>query len=191
MESKVFVIGASTGGPDEIKTILKNIPSDFSGTLIIVQHLLDDFSENFAKWLDKYSNIPVEEALDGEKVMQGKAYVAPTGYHLAITNKDDSIIFKLETGETISGFIPSIDVLFTSAAKAVKQNLTAIILSGMGYDSIKGAKLVKKFGGAVIVQAPPTCILDTMPKNIIKNKLFDEICVPELMGSKIYQINNS
>lgn len=158
---QAIVIGASTGGPKSLHTIIKSLPQKLGVPIIIVQHMPVGFTKAFAKRLNNNSNIEVVEAIDGDNIERDKIYIAPGGFHLEIS-KDKKIC--LNTDKTIWGVRPAVDKLFISASKVYGSSLMSIILTGMGKDGANGTVEVKKMGGYTISEDESTCIIYGMPK---------------------------
>ncbi len=158
---EAIVIGASTGGPKSLHTIIKSLPPKLGVPIIIVQHMPAGFTKAFSKRLNNNSNIDVVEAVHGESIEKNKIYIAPGGFHLEV-GKDKKIY--LNTDKTLWGVRPAVDKLFISASKAYGSSLMSIILTGMGKDGANGTVEVKKSGGHTISEDESTCIIYGMPK---------------------------
>ncbi|MFX0003326.1 MAG: chemotaxis-specific protein-glutamate methyltransferase CheB [Candidatus Hodarchaeota archaeon] len=164
LTSNIIVIGASVGGPRTITTILKEIPKNFNTPILIVQHLSSHFTEAFAENLNMECNLKIKVAKDGDRLQTGHIYIAPGDLHMEISidNKIPSI--KIYKGAPVNFCMPSIDVLFFSAAKVFRNNAMGILLTGMGSDGVEGLGAIKRVGGKTITEAEETCILYAMPK---------------------------
>lgn len=180
---KLVVIGASTGGPEALQKLFKTIPSDFNKPILIIQHMPASFTSAFAERLNKKSQISVKEAIHGEQLLPGCAYVAPGGMHMmlgsnggkiSIHDSDDRIIYR-----------PSVDVAFASAAKHYGGDVLAIVLTGMGNDGFEGARIVKQAGGHVWTQDEETSTVFGMAKCILEGGHSDlTISLPDI-GQRI------
>ncbi|MBD3255954.1 MAG: hypothetical protein GF383_12735, partial [Candidatus Lokiarchaeota archaeon] len=177
IESNVVVIGASVGGPRTITQILRTIPSDFTCPILIVQHLTNQFVDVFVSSLNENCALNVKIAEDGKLIEKSTVYIAPGNYHLSIATKNCSPIIKLFQGPPVHFCIPSIDVLFSSAARIYQEKVLAILLTGMGKDGVKGMGMIKKYGGRTIAEAKETSILYGMPKSAVK-KGYAELILP-------------
>ncbi|MFX1274115.1 MAG: chemotaxis-specific protein-glutamate methyltransferase CheB [Promethearchaeota archaeon] len=162
--SPVIVIGASVGGPRTLRTILKDIPKNISYPILIVQHLSEFFLESFVKSLDAACKIKVKMGQDGEYISPGIAYIAPGGYHMEIQVRSDYPSIKIFKGEPVNYCIPSVDVLFFSAAKIYGANVVGVLLTGMGKDGVAGLGAIKNNRGKTIAESEETCVLYGMPK---------------------------
>jgi len=161
---EAIVIGVSFGGMHALSTIIPNLPKDFSMPIIIVQHQMSGKEEMLHTILDKLSQMEVLEAKQNEKICAKTVYIAPGGYHLLIeTNKT----FSLSVDLPVNHSIPSIDVLFDSAAQTYKSKLIGIILTGANNDGSLGLKKIRDYGGLAIVENPKTAQVNIMPQNAL------------------------
>ncbi|MCW8092986.1 chemotaxis response regulator protein-glutamate methylesterase [Alteromonas ponticola] len=156
-------IGASTGGTEAIKNIVTLLPASFPA-IIITQHIPPQFTTSFAKRLDGLSAMTVSEAKDGERLLLGHAYLAPGDRHLMIQKSGADYRIRLDDGEKVTGHKPSVDEMFESLAKQVKENTIACLLTGMGKDGAQGMHSIKQAGGYTITQNEATCVVYGMPK---------------------------
>ncbi len=164
LDNPIIVIGASVGGPKTVRTILKDLPRSFPIPILVVQHLSEFFLDSFAMSLDAACKIKVKVAKNGEYVRSGTAYISPGGKHMEIAMKGSEPIIKIYEGEPINFCIPSVDVLFFSAAKLYKRNTIGILLTGMGKDGVEGLGSIKSNGGTTIAESEETAVLYGMPR---------------------------
>ncbi|MHA2298675.1 MAG: chemotaxis-specific protein-glutamate methyltransferase CheB [Candidatus Hodarchaeales archaeon] len=170
--NKVIIIGASTGGTRAISLILSKFPSK-APPLVIVQHMPEMMTNQWAERLDYlYKHLRITLARDGEQLKPNHVYIAPGGKHLVIS---EGRRIKLVEGERVNYVIPAIDVTFISAAKTYRQNVLAIVLTGMGKDGTEGAKKIKNMGGRVYTEDESTCVVFSMPRHVIEAKASDKI----------------
>jgi len=162
-QDKVIAIGASTGGTEAISSLLKRLPCQVPG-IVIVQHIPPVFSRMFAERLDKQTHFMVKEAKNGDFLEQGHVLIAPGDRHMRIKKLGDR--FKVECFEDtkVNGHCPSVDILFDSVAKYVGENAIGVILTGMGYDGAKGLLSMRRKGAHTIGQSPQSCVVYGMPK---------------------------
>src|SRR6185369_3058549 len=139
----VVAIGASTGGPVVINTILTALPSDFPLPVLIVQHMSPGFIRGFAEWLSHSSGLPVHVAAHGERMLQGHAYIAPESFQMQ-TAMDGTIALTRDHHEYNQ--CPSVAALFRSVAAVYGRNAFGILLAGMGDDRARELKLMKDKG---------------------------------------------
>ncbi len=180
------VIGVSAGGIAALKIILSALPASFALPIAIVQHR-DNRPDGFlAEYLDRMSELTVSEAEDKEPFCAGRAYLAPSGYHLLI-EPDRS--FSLSVNGRVNYSCPSIDVLFVSAADVFGQSLIGIILTGANADGAEGLKAVKARGGLAIVQNPETAEVRSMPDSALQATPVDYIVDLEKIGPLLIRFN--
>ncbi|MCB9362653.1 chemotaxis response regulator protein-glutamate methylesterase [Candidatus Woesearchaeota archaeon] len=172
---KVVLIGGSTGGPKAIESILQALPKDFPAPILIVQHIPEEFTLAFAARLNRTAEIQVKEAVNGELIRPGVAYIAPGNFHMLIDKIGHERCIKLTKDDKIHGFRPSIDALFSSAAESYQKDSVGIILTGLGEDGKKGMMDIKAKKGMTIVQDPKTCIVRGMADNIIHAEAAERI----------------
>jgi len=157
---RVVAIGASTGGPMVINTILSSLPADFSLPVLIVQHMAEGFIRGFADWLGLSSRLPVHVASQGEQVLPGHVYIAPYGYHLRAAAGD---VITLNKEAPVNGQRPAVAVLFRSVAEVYGGGAVGILLTGMGADGALELKLLKDRGAVTIAQDQTSSVIFGMP----------------------------
>jgi two-component system chemotaxis response regulator CheB len=163
-KSNLVVIGASVGGPRTLKAILSTIPKDFQPPILIVQHMNDHFMKQFCNSLNSFCKIDVKIPKNGEIIKSNTIYLAPGGKHMEIIMKGNKTCIKTFKGDPVNFCMPSVDVLFFSAAKIYGKNAMGILLTGMGRDGVDGLRAIKDKGGRAITESKETCILYGMPK---------------------------
>jgi two-component system chemotaxis response regulator CheB len=157
---KAVVIGTSAGALEALSAILPAIPANYPRAIMIVVHLPPDRDSVLVELLNKKCRIPVREAEDKEPIAPGTIYVAPPDYHLLV---ETDRRLSLSSEEPVHFSRPSIDVLFTTAAEAFRQDLIGIILSGANHDGADGLRTVGRWGGKTFVQHPATAASPEMP----------------------------
>ena len=163
---KLIIIGASTGGTEAIKNFLVQMPSDCPG-ILITQHMPEGFTRSFAKRLDGLCKISVSEAVGGERVLPGHAYIAPGHSHLLLSRSGANYITQLDSAPPVNRHRPSVDVLFKSAATYAGKNAVGVILTGMGKDGAVGMLEMKNSGAYNFAQDEATCVVFGMPREAI------------------------
>ena len=161
---KAIVIGASAGGREALKTILRVLPSNFSLPVMVAIHRhphSDDYLENS---LNRDCPMRVKQADEKEQIKQGTVYIAPPNYHLLI---EDTGTLSLSVEQAVNYARPSIDVLFESAAYIYGDALVGLILTGANNDGARGLKEIKERGGLALVQDPETAEARAMPETAI------------------------
>jgi len=164
LESNIIVMGTSTGGPRTIKFILKSIPDDLPCPILIVQHLDPFFMTQLAESLDNACVINVLIPRNGEEIQPGIAYLSPGGKHMKIIKRNNKSYIKIFEGEPVNFCIPSVDVLFFSAAEVYKNQTLGILLTGLGNDGAAGLEAIKLKGGETIAESEETSVVYGMPK---------------------------
>jgi two-component system chemotaxis response regulator CheB len=165
-------MGASTGGLEALQTILKALPGNFPGALIIAQHRKASAEDLLSRLLRKVCLLPVLEARDKIQVYPGHVYAAPANYHLLV-ERDKYL--SLSVDERVWFARPSIDVLFESAAEAYGKCLIAVLLTGANQDGTAGMRAVKERGGVTIAQDPAIAEASSMPQSAIDAGLVDHV----------------
>jgi len=171
---KIIVLGASTGGTEAIRLLLRNLPSRMPG-IAIVQHMPEGFTKSFANSLNANSVLEVKEAEDGDRLYQGRVLIAPGNHHMLLKRTGKEYSVEVKEGPLVNRHRPSVDVLFRSAARYAAQNATGILLTGMGADGAKGLLELKEAGANTIAQDQQTSVVFGMPKEAIKLGAADEI----------------
>lgn len=171
---KLLIIGASTGGTEAIKAFLLQMPSDCPG-ILITQHMPAGFTKSFANRLDSICKIAVKEAVDGERVLPGHAYIAPGDKHLLLARSGANYVTKLSDAEPVNRHKPSVDVLFDSAATHAGKNAVGVILTGMGKDGAAGMARMKQAGAYNYAQNEESCVVYGMPREAVAQGGVDEV----------------
>ncbi|MFH1420199.1 MAG: chemotaxis-specific protein-glutamate methyltransferase CheB [Planctomycetota bacterium] len=159
----LVAVGASTGGTEAIKTMLALLPADFP-PVAIVQHMPEAFTGAFAARLDQSSRVRVTEALDGDVLLPGRAFLARGGIQMSVAAGSGGYRIKLGTRELVNRHCPSVDVLFDSVAEAAGEHAAGILLTGMGADGARGLLKMRQAGAITIAQDRRTSVVYGMPK---------------------------
>ncbi|KMN81864.1 chemotaxis protein CheY [Chromobacterium sp. LK11] len=171
---RIIAVGTSTGGTQALETVLTALPRTCPG-LAIVQHMPEKFTRSFAERLDSLSQIEVKEASNGDRILPGRALIAPGGKHMMIKRSGAFYLVEVVDGPLVSRHKPSVDVLFRSAAKFAGKNALGIIMTGMGDDGAKGLKEMHDCGAKTIAQDEESCVVFGMPKEAIRLGAADEV----------------
>lgn len=187
--NKVVIIGASTGGPQLLESILPKIPANLSAPIIVIQHIGNSyFIESLVEYLNKICALVVKVAEQDELLIAGKVYFAVPGFRLEFYSRNNNVYFSLnETKENI--LKPNINVTMLSCAKMFHQSIIGIILSGMGKDGLDGMMAIKKQGGTTIVQDESSLIFG-MPKAVIDAGIADQILSADKIADAIIKLVN-
>ena len=171
---KVIFIGASTGGTEAIKDVLMRLPVSTPG-ICIVQHMPEGFTNAFAKRLNDLCEMEVVEAKDGDSVIPGRVLIAPGHSHMLFRRSGARYSVEVKQGPLVMRHRPSVEVLFTSAAKYAGSNAVGVMLTGMGGDGSSGMLEMKKAGAYNIAQDEQSCVVFGMPKEAIKMGGVDKV----------------
>jgi two-component system chemotaxis response regulator CheB len=164
-EIQLVAIGASTGGPLVIQTLLANLPRDFNVAIMIVQHMAPDFIAGFMEWLNETGSLPVHVASHGEKPLPGHVYVAPGEFQMGV---DVNRKISLAKGEPENGHRPSASYLFRSVAQVFGPRAVGALLTGMGKDGADGLKTMRERGAVTIAQDKESSVVHGMPGEAIR-----------------------
>ena len=165
--NKVVAIGASTGGTQAIESILKSMPVNAPG-IVIVQHMPERFTKSFADRLDTICDIQVKEAEDSDRVIPGRALIAPGNKHMLLKKSEATYYVEIKNGPLVKRQRPAVEVLFNSVAKYVGSNAIGVILTGMGSDGSSGLLKMKESGAQTLAQDEKSSVVFGMPREAIK-----------------------
>jgi two-component system chemotaxis response regulator CheB len=171
---KIVFIGASTGGTEATREVLVNLPADFPAVMI-TQHMPPGFTKSYSARLDGLARIRVAEAVDGERVLPGHAYIAPGGLHLSVERSGANYIARVRDGDPVNRHKPSVEVLFESAARVVGRNALGVMLTGMGADGARAMRTMRDAGSFNICQDEASCVVFGMPREAIAQGAAHEV----------------
>lgn len=176
MKASVVALGASTGGPPVLQTILAGLPQDFSLPVLIVQHMSSGFVQGFAEWLAQSSALPVQLAAHDMTILPGQVYVAPDNFHMKVA-QGGRVVLSKEAPE--GGLRPAVACLFRSLAEVYGADAVAVLLTGMGRDGAEELKLLRDSGALTIAQDKDSSVVHGMPGEAIKLNAAQFILPPE------------
>lgn len=183
---RIVAIGTSTGGTQALESVLTALPRVSPG-IVIVQHMPESFTAAFAQRLNQLCEIEVKEAVNGDRVIAGRALIAPGGKHMLLKRSGAQYIVSVIDGPLVSRHRPSVNVLFRSVAQSAGKNALGVIMTGMGDDGAQGLKEMRDAGASTLGQDENTCVVYGMPKEAFKLGAVER----ELPLSKIpYEIVN-
>lgn len=162
-ERRFVIVGASTGGTEAIREFLQPLPAHFPPVLI-AQHMPEQFTALFAKRLDKLCALTVKEAVHGERVLPGNAYIAPGHAHLLLEKRGPNFYTALSDAPPVNRHRPSVDVLFDSAASLAARDCVGVLLTGMGRDGAEGLRRMREAGSYNLTQNEASCVVYGMPR---------------------------
>jgi two-component system chemotaxis response regulator CheB len=183
---KVVAIGVSTGGPNALGAILPELPAGFHLPVLIVQHMPPLFTRLLAERLESSCRLTVQEAVQGESVEKGKILIAPGDFHMRLTSNGGGVRVCLDQSPPENSCRPAVDVLFTSVAEVYGGAVIAAILTGMGQDGLRGARILKGKGASILAQDEASCVVWGMPGAVVNENLADRVLplnqvVPEIL----------
>lgn len=171
----LVVIGVSTGGPPVVQKILAALPQCFAACILIAQHMPAMFTGPFAKRLDAVCKISVTEAVHGDKLKNGHAYVCPGGKHISIAMRGALPEVAITEEPRNALYKPTVNVLMETAGRFMGRRTLGVMLTGMGADGCDGAKVLKEKGGCLIAQNEASCVVYGMPKAVVDAGLANQV----------------
>ena len=183
--ARVIAVGVSTGGPGALQRVIPQLPADFPGCILIVQHMPEGFTEMFARRLDECSAIRVQEARSGDFLAAGHAFVSPGNRHMTVKRMAVGDMIVLRDGERVNGHRPSADVLLSSVAHEFGAAAAGVIMTGMGEDGVEGLGRVREAGGVTLAQSRESCVVDSMPRMAVERRYAQRV-VPLDDMSKVW-----
>lgn len=179
---KVVVIGCSTGGPRSLMQVIPAIPKDIPAQILVVQHMPPGFTKSLAERLDQSSQLEVREAEAGDIIAPGQVLIAPGGYHMTVDTRKR---IGLNQEPAVWGVRPCIDITMETVADVFGPHSLGVVLTGMGYDGTRGAKLIRVAGGKVYVQDESTCTVYGMPMSVVHAGHADKVVPLHQIASEI------
>jgi two-component system chemotaxis response regulator CheB len=187
MRPDIIVIGASTGGFEALRVLLKELPPELPAAVFVVVHMAANGPGLLPQIIGRWTRLPARKAHDGERIAPGRIYVAPPDHHLLI--KRGRVI--LSRGPRENRFRPAVDPLFRSAAKAYGARVVGVILSGGLDDGVAGLQSIKQEGGLAIVQEPSDAMEPSMPLSAIREVAVDEVLSSDRIGPRLVELVGS
>jgi two-component system, chemotaxis family, protein-glutamate methylesterase/glutaminase len=184
---EVLAIGVSTGGPTALGKIIPEFPRDFPLPVLIVQHMPPVFTRLLAERLQAVSGLKIQEATHGMAVNSGNVYIAPGDYHMRVKRTSRGVSIQLDQEPQENSCRPAVDVLFRSVCETYGGNAIAAVLTGMGYDGLRGAEIMKASGAYVLAQDEATSVVWGMPGAVAQAGLASAVLplnaiVPEILN---------
>ena len=160
-------LGTSTGGTQALEYLLAALPRTCPG-LVVVQHMPERFTAAFAERLNGVCEIEVREARSGDRILPGRALIAPGGRHMVVKRSGAQYVTEIITAPPVNRHCPSVDVLFRSVAKFAGQNALGVIMTGMGDDGARGLLEMRQAGSRTLAQDEASCVVFGMPREAIR-----------------------
>ena len=182
--TKLIVLGASTGGTEAIKVVVKSLPANCPPVLI-TQHLPAAFSESFVQHIDAVTQMRATIPVNGQVVEWGNIYLAPGGLQMGVIRMNNQYIIQIEDTAPVNRHKPAVDVLFHAAAKCAKENAVCVLLTGMGADGAVGMQAMKEAGAKTIIQDEASSVVWGMPGAAFKLGCTDYVLPLDEIAAKI------
>jgi two-component system chemotaxis response regulator CheB len=170
--------------------LLSQLPAEFPGTILVVQHMPEGFTEMFARRLDELSALRVKEAQSGDALQAGRVLICPGSRHMKIKRLAMGDVVVLNEDERVNGHRPSVDVLFHSVAQEFGPQAVAVLMTGMGDDGAEGLGAVKRAGGLTIAQNEESCVVYGMPKAAIERGYATRVVALDVLSSTLQVLCN-
>ncbi|HEY2971527.1 MAG TPA: chemotaxis-specific protein-glutamate methyltransferase CheB [Pyrinomonadaceae bacterium] len=184
---RLIGIGASTGGPPVLQTILASLPKDFAVPILIVQHIAEGFLSGLIDWLNQTSSLQIQAASHGTYPLPGHVYLAPDDLHLGVTASGRLLLTREEPED---GLRPSVSHLFRSLANVCGPNALGVLLTGMGKDGAAALKLMKDKGATTIAQDRESSVVHGMPGEAIQLGAATHILAADKIGHTLITLVN-
>ena len=186
--AKLVVMGISTGGPQALEYVLSQLPPDFPGAIVVVQHMPEGFTEMFSRRLDEICSLRVKEAQSGDTLQAGRVLICPGSRHIRVKRLPMGDVIVLNDEARVNGHRPSVDVLFHSAAEEFGAQTVAVLMTGMGDDGAEGLGAIKRAGGITLAQSEPSCVVFGMPKAAIERGYVMRVVDLEVLASTLQSL---
>lgn len=185
VDIKLVAIGASTGGPPVLQTILSRLPKDFSVPILIVQHIATGFLPGLAEWLGQASRFPIRVPAHGDFLLPGHAYLAPDGLHLGVTQSNRAILSQVQPENNLR---PAVSYLFRSVADQLGKQAVGVLLTGMGRDGAAELRLLRDRGAVTIAQDKESSVVHGMPGEAIQLNAATHVLSPERIAEILIKL---
>ncbi len=172
---EIVVIGLSTGGPNALAEFFPHLPGDFPVPIVVVQHMPPVFTKYLAERLDSKCALEVREAVDGDILAPGRAWIAPGDFHIVLERGALQTRLRTQQGPPENSCRPAVDVLFRSASEVFGPRVLGVVMTGMGQDGLRGCACIADAGGVVYVQDEGTSVVWGMPGQVAAHGLADQV----------------
>jgi two-component system chemotaxis response regulator CheB len=181
---RVVALGTSTGGTQALEVVLRSLPRVTPG-ILIVQHMPEKFTAEFANRLNGICQMEVREAQNNDRVVPGRALIAPGGRHMLLRRTGAQYYVEVMDGPLVNRHRPSVDVLFRSVAKCAGANALGVIMTGMGDDGAAGLLEMRQAGARTVAQDEESCVVYGMPKEAVKRGGVEKTVALSAIGREI------
>jgi two-component system chemotaxis response regulator CheB len=179
---QVVAIGASTGGPQVLAQLMRELPSTIAAPIIVVQHIAPGFVGGLAEWLTRMTTLRVQVATAGDPIRPRTVYLAPEGAHLELDRRRALVLTPPAPGD---GFAPSVDRLFVSVAAVYGAEAAGVLLTGMGRDGANGLLRLRQVGAVTIAQDEASSIVFGMPGEAVRLGAAEWVLAPDQISRAI------
>ncbi len=184
----LVAIGASTGGPPALQTILAQLPEDFPAAICVVQHMPPKFTRYFAQRLNDSCRLAVKEAEEGDAPQPGQVLVAPGQANMVLRQAGSQVVVSLASASPEDRFTPSVNAMMQSAAELFGQRVLGVLLTGMGDDGRIGMSAIKAAHGKTIAESEETAVVFGMPGEAVRAGAVDHVCPLDKIARKIWSL---
>jgi two-component system chemotaxis response regulator CheB len=184
---QLLAIGASTGGPNALSTLLPALTKGFPVPIVIVQHMPPQFTRLLAERLSAKGVLRVREAADGDELLPGQAWIAPGDFHMRLELTGAAVRVRLDRSPHVNSCRPSVDTLFGSVAAVFGASALGVVLTGMGRDGLRGCERLVAAGSRVLVQDESSSVVWGMPGMVARAGLADRVLPLEQLAPEILQ----
>jgi two-component system chemotaxis response regulator CheB len=186
---KLIAIGASTGGPVAVQSLLTELPANFSLPVLVVVHMPASFTPAYAERLNAQCKVGVKEAADRDRLKPGQVYLAPGGKQMLLEQRGSDTFIRIAESKAGQTYRPCVDVTLGSASRVYPDSVLAIVLTGMGSDGMQGARLLKEGGSTVWSQNEESCVVYGMPQAVEKAGLSDRVLPLNQIGHLLGEVS--
>lgn len=181
----VVVVGASTGGPPALQTLIPALPADLRAGVVVVQHIPAGFTGPLAGRLNAASALSVREAVQGDRVRPGEVLVAPGGRHLTFADRGGELVVVIDIEPSDSLHRPSVDITMQSVAELRGRRSAGVLLTGMGTDGAWGMWSIRARGGWTLAESEESCVVYGMPRAAVELGAASEIVPLGKMAARL------
>jgi two-component system chemotaxis response regulator CheB len=182
---RVLAVGASTGGPNALADLFGGLPADFPVPVVVVQHMPPMFTRLLAERLSARSPLSFHEAVTGQELLPGRAWLAPGDHHAIVVRDGTRHRLLVHQDPPENSCRPSVDVLLRSVARAFGPDALEVILTGMGQDGLRGCEAVREAGGQVLAQDEASSVVWGMPGYVARAGLAHRVLPLSLLAGEI------
>ncbi len=186
-EPEIIVIAASTGGPSVLEKVFSRLKAPLNCPILVVQHMPPVFTATFAERIQKTCGIETREAVNGERLLPNRIYIAPGDYHMTLNGTRTEAFLEVNQGPRVQEVRPAADPLFEAAAAIFGEKCLGIVFTGMGADGRNGARKIKQAGGMILIQDSASCVVFGMPGAVKAVNAYDFILSPSEISEVILE----